>query len=174
MARVRVFNPVYTPRSYFAARSAENPRKRKALTREQVERRQAKAVRFVSDVVGDEDLADELESLTPEEYAQRKGVDLINNPTRKRKDTPMKKDELKQAVKDGVVEALKESRRSNPNGQQVAPAGQQASPANGNQEQKKILSAVDDAAAAIADGDEDEALDILNGVLDRYDNEEEE
>jgi len=31
------------------------------------------------------------------------------------------------------------------------------------------MDAVDDAAGALADGDDDEALDILNSLLDRYD-----
>jgi hypothetical protein len=42
---------------------------------------QQKAVRFLSDVVGDPDRADEFESMTPEEYAQTKGIQ-IKNPTK--------------------------------------------------------------------------------------------
>lgn len=82
----------------------------------------------------------------------------------------MKRDELKQVVKDTVSEAVKQIRRSNPNGQQqAAPAG--TGNGGGKKEQfsdrEEILDAVDDAAAALADGDDDEALDILNGLLDR-------
>lgn len=159
MAEVRVWNPT--------------SRKQKKLSREQVADRQAKAVHFLHDVAGDPDLADEIDDLSVEEYAQRKGFELVKNPTKRRKEKPMKKDELKQAVKDGLVEALKESRRSNPNGQGQSPTnGQVAGPSNGETsgwDRDKVLDAVDDAAAALADGDEDEALDILNGLLDRYD-----
>ena len=42
---------------------------------------QAKAVRFLRDVVGDPDKADEIEDLAPEEYAERKGVEVVEeNP----------------------------------------------------------------------------------------------
>ena len=140
------------------------------LTREQVEKRQAKAVRFAADVLEDDDLADELESLTPEEYAEKKK--LLINPTNKRKETKsMKRDELKQVVKDAVSDAIKQTRRSNPT--QSAPAVPGTGKGNGNGDNKddreEILDAVDDAAAALADGNEDEALDILNSLLDRCD-----
>jgi hypothetical protein len=161
MARVVVWNP----------HGAKNPRQKKALSPEQVEKRQAKAVRFLRDVVDDPDLADEIEDLSVREYAERKGLELINNPTQKRKELiPMKKDELKQAVKDGVIEGFKETRRSNPSGeQQVAPAS--TGKVKLTDRERKILDAVDDAAAAFADDDGDEALDILNGLLNRYDDE---
>jgi len=45
----------------------------------QVEQTQEKAVRFAHNVLADDDLADELESLSPEEYADRKGL-VIRNP----------------------------------------------------------------------------------------------
>lgn len=59
--------------------TTRNPRP-KILTREQVAKKQEKAVRFVRDVVGDDALADEIESLTVEEYAERKRVQLANPP----------------------------------------------------------------------------------------------
>src|SRR5260370_29264831 len=110
MAERRVWNP--------------SPRKRKALDREQVEKRQAKAVRFLRDVADDPDLADEIEGLSIPEYAERKGFGLLNNPIKKQKGKPMKKDELKEAVRDGMADALKgvkeifSDTRRNPNGQQ--------------------------------------------------------
>jgi len=64
-----------------------NPPK-KALTKDQVERRQEKAVDFLERVVGDEEvgqsgstgleLADEISELSVEEYAERKGFTLEN------------------------------------------------------------------------------------------------
>jgi hypothetical protein len=50
------------------------------LTVERVEAMQRKAVRFAADVLRDDDKADELESLTPEEYAERKGIRIVGNP----------------------------------------------------------------------------------------------
>lgn len=154
---IRVWNP--------------QPRKKKTLSRDQVEKRQAKAVRFLRDVADDPELAGEIEDLSVNEYADRKGFELTENPSRKRRDN-MKKEDIQEAVKNGVTEALKGAkdllRRSNPNGQQ-----QQTGPTSvvdPMSDRTKILGRVDDAAAALADGDEDEALDILNGVLDDFDN----
>jgi hypothetical protein len=54
---------------------------RKTKTLDQVERMQAKAIRFLRDVVGDPDKADEIEDLSPEEYAERKGAEIVEeNP----------------------------------------------------------------------------------------------
>lgn len=161
MAKITVWNP--------------SPRKKKALDREQVEKRQAKAVRFLRDVTDDPDLADEIEDLSVEEYAKRKGFELTDNPTRKRKGSKtMKKEDLQAAVRDGVTEALKgaqsllkQPRRSNPNGQQQSTPP--ASPVPVKTDQQKILDGVDEAAAALAGGNEDDALDILNDLLDDYD-----
>jgi hypothetical protein len=52
---------------------------KKYRTREQTETAQARAVAFAQNVLDDSDLADDLESLTPEEYADRKGI-VITNP----------------------------------------------------------------------------------------------
>jgi hypothetical protein len=51
---------------------------KKYRTLEQTETAQARAVRFAENVLEDSDLADELESLTPEEYADRKGIVITN------------------------------------------------------------------------------------------------
>ena len=56
----------------------------KSKTREQLERLQAKAVRFVRDVLDDPDKADEIEGMTAEEYADKKRIHLVN-PKRRRK-----------------------------------------------------------------------------------------
>jgi hypothetical protein len=52
---------------------------KKYRTREQTEIAQARAVRFAENVLEDSDLADDLESLTPEEYSDRRGI-IITNP----------------------------------------------------------------------------------------------
>jgi hypothetical protein len=157
-AEVRVWNPY--------------PRKKKTLTRDQVEARQDKAVRFLRDVAEDPDLADEIEDLSVGEYAERKGFELINNPTKHRKDRPMKKAEIQEMVNSAAdiaaAKAVKQLRRSNPNGVQQATQTSSAS-TKVKSDQQMIIDRVNDAAAAIADDDPDEALDILNGLLDDYD-----
>ena len=50
----------------------------KALRREQVEKRKEKAVRFARDVREDDELADEIENETLEEYAEHRHIRLLN------------------------------------------------------------------------------------------------
>jgi hypothetical protein len=54
-----------------------NPEAKKK-TREQVEKMQDKAVRFLRDVVGDSDKADAIDDMSVEEYADKKRVHLVN------------------------------------------------------------------------------------------------
>jgi len=51
---------------------------KKYLTREQTQTAQARAVSFAKNVLEDSNLADDLESLTPEEYADRGGITIAN------------------------------------------------------------------------------------------------
>ena len=50
----------------------------KALTRDQVESRKGKAVRFVRDVLGDDDQADEIAGESLEDYAERRKIEIVN------------------------------------------------------------------------------------------------
>ncbi len=55
---------------------------RKRMSFEETERLQAKAVRFLRDVVGDDYKADDFEAMTPYEYAEHKGVEITEeNPS---------------------------------------------------------------------------------------------
>lgn len=56
-------------------------------TLQQVEAMHAKAVRFAENVLQDGDLADELDSLSTEEYADRKGVRIMTNPKKERSES---------------------------------------------------------------------------------------
>jgi hypothetical protein len=49
-----------------------------SVTYDQIEARKDKAVRFLRDVVGDDDRADEVEDESPENYASRKGWVIKN------------------------------------------------------------------------------------------------
>lgn len=50
----------------------------KSLTRQQLERRKAQAVRFTRDVREDEDRADEIDDESLEEYAEQRHIKLLN------------------------------------------------------------------------------------------------
>jgi|SRR5579872_2742151 len=52
----------------------------KALTRTQTESRKDKAVRFVRDVLADPDHAQEIEDESVEDYADRRKIQILNNP----------------------------------------------------------------------------------------------
>ena len=54
------------------------------MTYDEVERTQEKAVRFLHDVVGDPDKADEFEAMSPEEYAEHE-----HTPKRSRSTGPV-------------------------------------------------------------------------------------
>jgi len=50
----------------------------KTLTRQQLEKRKAQAVRFTRDVLDDPDRADEIEDESLEEYAEHRRIKLVN------------------------------------------------------------------------------------------------
>ena len=73
----------------------------KALTREQVERRKEKAVRFTRDVMQDPDRADEIASESLEDYAERKKIALTNPRRKKKMARPTKtREELQDEIDD--------------------------------------------------------------------------
>jgi hypothetical protein len=55
--------------------------KKKSRTLDQVRTAQGRAVRFVRTVLRDDDRADEIEAESPESYAERKGIEIIPNPS---------------------------------------------------------------------------------------------
>lgn len=52
----------------------------KSCTLEQVETAQKRAVLAAQNLLQNDDLADEIESMTPEEYAESKGIAIVSNP----------------------------------------------------------------------------------------------
>ncbi len=54
----------------------------KGLTREQLAKRKEKAVRFVRDVRQDDELADEIEDESLEDYAEHRRIQLVNPSAR--------------------------------------------------------------------------------------------
>ena len=65
----------------------------KYLTLDQADRKRLKAVQFLEDVVGDPSRAADFDAMSPEEYAEHKGIEIIDNP---RSQTTMTKQELEQ------------------------------------------------------------------------------
>ncbi len=53
---------------------------KKTKTRDEVVATQDKAVRFLRDVVGDPDKAEEFAAMSPEEYADHKRITILQNP----------------------------------------------------------------------------------------------
>jgi acyl carrier protein phosphodiesterase len=69
------------------------------LTRDQVESRKEKAVRFVRDVLDDPDRADEIESEPLEDYAERRRIQILNPRVNMARRTPTK-EELQDRIRD--------------------------------------------------------------------------
>ena len=81
------------------------------MTYDQVEKRQQKAVRFLRDVVGDDDRADEVESESVQDYSDRKGLVIKNTarqdyPNRKRRMNVANGDMSKVELQDAVDQAV--------------------------------------------------------------------
>jgi len=70
----------------------------KALTREQLQSRKERAVRFVRDVLDDPDLAAEIEDEDLEEYAAHKKIRIIN-PKRSKEQMPTSR-QLRQRIRE--------------------------------------------------------------------------
>lgn len=73
----------------------------KFLTRSEAETKRQKAVDFLHRI-GNDDLADEFEDMSPEEYAERKGAQLLENPKRSKSMARRRKtvDELEAELSD--------------------------------------------------------------------------
>jgi cell shape-determining protein MreC len=75
-----------------------------------IERKQAKAVQFLRDVVDDPDKADEFEAMSPEEYAEHKGIEIAeSNPAYVRLQLGRRPDVTKQDMEDRITELEEEN-----------------------------------------------------------------
>jgi hypothetical protein len=87
MALVRIFNPgSYTPRSHFTGQRIQNPvnpKKRKTWTHARAQDRKEKAEWAARELQGDDERGDEIAEMSVEEYAESRGVEIVNdNPCR--------------------------------------------------------------------------------------------
>lgn len=85
----------------------------KQRTYEQVLTAQRRAVSAATNLREDDELADELDALTPEEYAERKGIEIVENPPRRainRRKTTMTVREYRTKLmeKDALITELQE------------------------------------------------------------------
>jgi len=71
----------------------------KQLSREQLQSRKEKAVRFVHDVLGDPDRAEEIAEESLESYAERRKIQVIN-PNTRRKGSMATKRELETQIRE--------------------------------------------------------------------------
>jgi hypothetical protein len=75
-----------------------------------IERKQAKAVQFLRDVADDPDKADEFESMSPEEYAEHKGIEIAErNPAYVTLQMGRRPDVTKQEMEDRIAELEEEN-----------------------------------------------------------------
>lgn len=169
-----------------------NPRRKKELTRDQVESRKDKAVRFLRDVADNDALADEIDGLSVEEYAKRKGFALTNptkkevksamnrNPTEQSDDVRGMFDTLGQKM-DDLTKALKSQSKGrsartnsrNPNGEVSTPQPpeppRRAMPQTRQDDLDVVIDSLIDMQGLIDDGRDEEAQEILDGILSEYD-----
>jgi hypothetical protein len=80
------------------------------MTRDEVERMQAKAVRFLRDVADDPDKADEFEDMSTDEYAEHKAVNIVEgNPALVTLQLGRRPDVTKQEMEDRITELEEEN-----------------------------------------------------------------
>jgi hypothetical protein len=125
-------------------------KQRKTYTSTQIAGRQAKAIRMARDIRGDDDRAAELEAMTPEDYAQERGL-LIQNPTTHRsKAMPQKTidaDELED-LEDDAADAGDAT-------DALAEVWELVAPLDGNSLKSELVSAVDEITSIINKYDPD-------------------
>jgi hypothetical protein len=80
----------------------------KYRTEKQAATAHQRAIAFATNVLQDEDLADELESLDTQGYADRKGITIVNPPL-KRRTTTMANGTTKQDLQDQVDQLTQEN-----------------------------------------------------------------
>ncbi len=68
----------------------------KTLTRKQLQSRKAQAVRFTRDVREDDDLADEIDDESLDEYAERRHIKLVNPKGAKKMPIPTRRELMEQ------------------------------------------------------------------------------
>ena len=168
---------------------ARNPRRPKELTRDEVAQRQDLAVAFTADVLGDEELADELDGLTVDEYADRRGLRLKNpaknqggNHMAKKQDIVSKLDEQTSKLEE-LIQTIK-ARRLNPPAPTAAPTAAPAPPTAmsarkassdvDDDERDDLVNTIAEIQEALDEGRVDRAQEIADGILDEYEEEDEE
>jgi len=135
----------------------------KTLTHDQLESRKEKAVRFVRDVLGDPDRADEIADENLEDYAERRKIQIAPNLN----GGNMAKIRLFNPTR--VSNPTRQASRSNPQSGRAELLARIRELQAENEELQDKLDKVSDLAEA-PDGDcdesHDELVDKLNGIID--------
>ena len=123
----------------------------KQVTREQAERKKQQAAEFM-DRIGEPDRAEEFDSMSVDEYAEHRGLELVNNPRRKARKTMMAtKSELQEQV-DQAAAVLNEAYTPESTREELATAvGEALDILNGEDEEED-----DDNSDEDEEDDEDE------------------
>lgn len=135
----------------------------KTLTRKQLEGRREKAVRFVRDVLGDPDRADEIADENLEDYAERRQIQFVENPhgglmPRVRLINPPR-----------VSNSMRQMKQPNPQTGRSELLTRIRELQQENDQLQDTLDKVADLAAAPEDGSEeehDDLVDKLNEIID--------
>jgi hypothetical protein len=81
----------------------------KRLSRDQAEGRKEKAVRFTDNVLDDPDRADEIADESVEDYAARKGIEIVSNPSGRQRRKLVAKTPTRQELEDRIEELEEEN-----------------------------------------------------------------
>jgi len=125
----------------------------KQVTREQAERKKAQAATLMKRI-GEDDRADEFDSMSVEDYVERRGLQIASNPRRKARKTNMAtKNELQDQL-DSISEVLNEA---------YTPEATRAELAKAVGNALDIINGDDESDADDSDTDSDESEDDDEG-----------
>lgn len=178
MATTRLINPA----------RVSNP---KSLSREDVEKRQERAISFARNVVGDAELADQLAGMTVEEYAAKKNFRLENPHLEKENDmertTGLTKDEvseLRQIIRQSRERTSNPTRVPNPGRLPNGPELNETVPTPSltrtarlarrlKTDRDDLVESLQEIADLLDSEDYEAASDVVDDVLCEYEDEEE-
>ena len=131
----------------------------KQVTREQAERKKAQAASLM-ERIGEEDRADEFDSMSVEDYAEHRGLELVSNPRRKVRKTVMAtKAELQEQL-DSIADVLNEAYTPESTREELASAvGDALDIINGEEEEDDDSDTDDEDDDSTPEDDDDDSGD---------------
>ena len=135
----------------------------KALTRDQLQSRKEKAVRFVFNVLNDSERAEEIEDESLEDYATRRKIEIVGNPS------GGKMSRIKAFNPRPMLNPQRQVKEKNPQAGRSELLARIRELQQENDQLQDTLDKVADLAAAPEDErdeDQDELVDKLNDIID--------